>query len=377
MTIIYLLIFAISIKLIFIRLGFKPLKSFINFAKHATMQENLGIGVKNNYLKNINTSILEMSRGGVTSCISTQIKGILAILIITHHVSFRYLNHPIIGQFNCFGTIVVAIFFFLSGYGLTKSLSNKGIGYIDNFLPQRLQKLLPSFMLATILWILYELSSNKDLDWFATRMINGNPPLPTSWFVLAIIYFYFAFYISCKFGKSILWQNMLMAFMTLSYCFIIRGIFHWGGWWINAAFAFNVGMLISSYECNILIRLIKIRDAYIIAILSLALISMVTLYLSLSFVYNLTICVLVWLILAISDNFNYSIFHFLGKYSYEIYLVQGAIIAVMGRLGLVDYLSGVKFLLVSYLISILTAMFLKYLTLSISSVRFVKSQISN
>lgn len=280
----------------------------------------------------------------------------------------------IIGQFNCFGTIVVAIFFFLSGYGLTKSLSNKGTSYIDNFLHQRLIKILPSFLIATILWILYEITSNKDLEWFVARMINGNPPLPTSWFVVAIIYFYLAFYISCKLGKSSLWQNILMAFMTFFYCFIIRCIFHWGGWWINAAFAFNIGMLISSYEQNILIRLTKDCATFIISVFSLVSISVLALHFHFSYIYNLTISILIWLVLSLTNNFYYRIFHFLGKYSYEIYLAQGAVIAILERLGLVDYLSGTIFLLVSYIISISTSVLLRHLTLNISSHRFINTQ---
>ena len=67
------------------------------------------------------------------------LRGVLAIGIVIHHISLRVVDAIpgdmwIFPQFQFWGAPIVAVFFFLSGYGLMVSLITKGENYLDGFL---------------------------------------------------------------------------------------------------------------------------------------------------------------------------------------------------------------------------------------------------
>lgn len=68
------------------------------------------------------------------------IKIIAAIVVVISHLVKDY-NLGIFNQLFDFGTYSVALFFFLSGYGLMYSLQNKE-NYLNNFLKKGFPKLL-------------------------------------------------------------------------------------------------------------------------------------------------------------------------------------------------------------------------------------------
>ena len=76
-----------------------------------------------------------------------------------HHLSFQYKDSFFFSQFSILGTITVALFFFLSGYGLMKQ-AMKYDNYYTNFLSKRFSKLLPPFLIATICYICYSVTVN-------------------------------------------------------------------------------------------------------------------------------------------------------------------------------------------------------------------------
>lgn len=93
---------------------------------------------------------------------SLALKGILAILIVVTHLGgelgiFNIIN----SQYTNFSTFAVSLFFFLSGYGLSKSYRIKGIGYLTDFLHKRAQRLLPAFIITLLVWLLI---CNKSAD---------------------------------------------------------------------------------------------------------------------------------------------------------------------------------------------------------------------
>lgn len=73
---------------------------------------------------------------------TNSLRGVLAILIILHHLSSK-IDILFLKWFHDFGAPIVSMFFFVSGYGLIKSYLKKGTAYIDGFLAKRLGKILP------------------------------------------------------------------------------------------------------------------------------------------------------------------------------------------------------------------------------------------
>ena len=72
------------------------------------------------------------------------LRGLLAVGIVLHHISQRVIQAAPdvtgISQFEYFGAPIVMVFFFMSGYGLMKSLQVKGMAYLDGFFKSRMTK---------------------------------------------------------------------------------------------------------------------------------------------------------------------------------------------------------------------------------------------
>lgn len=84
-----------------------------------------------------------------------ELRGVLALGIVMHHISLRVVQAAPtiwgISQFEFWGAPIVAVFFFLSGYGLMKSLQVKGTAYLNGFLRKRLTKVaLPLFLCSLV-----------------------------------------------------------------------------------------------------------------------------------------------------------------------------------------------------------------------------------
>lgn len=85
------------------------------------------------------------------------LRGLLATGIVLHHLSLRLVEASpdcpwIWSQFSFWGAPIVAVFFFLSGYGLMVSLITKGQKYLDGFLKKRLLKIVLPLILCSIVF---------------------------------------------------------------------------------------------------------------------------------------------------------------------------------------------------------------------------------
>ena len=61
------------------------------------------------------------------------LKGILAVLIVLHHLTYE-IKSPLLQPFHSWGAPIVSVFFFISGYGLMTSYKNKGKHYLSGFI---------------------------------------------------------------------------------------------------------------------------------------------------------------------------------------------------------------------------------------------------
>ncbi len=91
------------------------------------------------------------------------LRGVLAVFIVLHHCVLRTdgagADVPwVLSQFSFMGAPVVAVFFFLSGYGLTRSLKCKGEAYLHGFLHKRLSKILIPLVLCSIVYSLVDIT---------------------------------------------------------------------------------------------------------------------------------------------------------------------------------------------------------------------------
>ena len=255
------------------------------------------------------------------------LRGILAILIIcTHFGPFYSPQWSLIDTWSWFGGPVVGCFFFLSGYGLAISYIKKGNTYIDSFLRKRFVKILPPFILMTLIAIAHNYFAYGTTPWQALiYLTKGITPLATSWYIYVLILFYLAFFFSAVISKSPRLTGISLIVFTLIYSVTLHKI-GWGGWWISSTPSFIIGYYAASYqtEINSFLR----RHAIII--LPLSIITLIGAAFAAHHhreifqpLQTSAVSISVYLCLLFVKLPQNAILKFLGSISYEIYLVQG------------------------------------------------------
>ena len=132
-------------------------------------------------------------------------KGIAAMIIMLHHISFRVSNLPVyVKPIWYIAFPIVGFFFFMSGYGLTCGLLQKK-NYLQGFLSKRLLNIIAPYFIVAIIWIGLEIMGGQTpvraiAEAFTIRYIQ---PL---WFIWVIIVAYIMFY--AVFRHTSMWERM-------------------------------------------------------------------------------------------------------------------------------------------------------------------------
>ena len=88
-------------------------------------------------------------------------KGIAAIIIMLHHISFRLSNLPVyVKPIWYIAFPIVGFFFFMSGYGLTCGLLQKK-NYLHGFLPKSFLTFFAPYVIVAIVWIGLEIRGGR------------------------------------------------------------------------------------------------------------------------------------------------------------------------------------------------------------------------
>ena len=180
------------------------------------------------------------------------LRGLLALLILSHHLGQRTDIYPISNFTSGIGLQIVAVFFFISGYGLCISYVAKGRNYMNGFLHKRMGKLLPKFLFLTIgMMLAYQFYSSTDIGVQIVKISNGWTPLPFSWFIYAIIYVYVAFYLCALLSKSAKQIGGLFSLTIVAYIGISSIVIHFPSWWYLTIISVPLGYYTALYEKEI------------------------------------------------------------------------------------------------------------------------------
>ena len=176
---------------------------------------------------------------------SNAVKGVLAILIVFHHFSTTC-DISSFSEFRRWGAIIVSVFFFMSGYGLGRSITLKGMAYLSNFLSHRLWKsvILP-YIIALIIFLVYLNVDVPDASTLVGYWSRGLTILPNAWFIVALALMYLGFYfINITPGRCYVVKMFLY---TLVYIIIVYSI-GFGRYWYVSVIMFPFGMLYADKE---------------------------------------------------------------------------------------------------------------------------------
>jgi peptidoglycan/LPS O-acetylase OafA/YrhL len=176
------------------------------------------------------------------------LRGILALCVVVAHLQQRF-PFSYFAVLGSLGAPSVAVFFFISGYGLTKSYLNNGRKYLDGFLVKRLGKILPLFIFLTCLclelqWLYADVSVSTQLK---NLFLKGSPPLDFSWFIYVIILIYVSFYIVARITSEFRFLLIGMIITCVCYISCVYSIGYGGFWYITVP-SFVSGLVISRYE---------------------------------------------------------------------------------------------------------------------------------
>lgn len=251
------------------------------------------------------------------------IRGILAVLIVCFHLGLRFEGTPM-DMFSSFGNPVVSIFFFISGYGLMISYLKKGDSYLQNFFQKRLSKLLPVLIVLSIVGATYQHTAlHYSVSEILDNLLSGEPPLPYSWFIYAIIYQYITFYIACKISHTSGQCILITLLMTLA-IMCATHMAYWGSWWRISQPSFVLGMTVVVYEETFRQALVKrpFVITFTVLLLILAGIIIPPTHLA-TYVYsNLMPFPILFTVYAFGA-IGHKVWRFLGGISLEVYLVHG------------------------------------------------------
>lgn len=253
------------------------------------------------------------------------LKGLLAISVILHHFS-RSIEKDMLNPLNLFtdvGVIMVGGFLFISGYGLIDSYQKNKAFYLHSFLQRRLKKIIVPFFISIIIFqiLQYSLTSQINILTICNDLSKGETThlLPNSWYIFMIIYIYISYYLIMKRKMQLSKKIVLILLSTLLYTYTIYSL-NWEAYWYLSTPLFLLGIIYKRIEKSInQFFNEKIWIVYTIIIL------VAFLSYPLSPIFR-SISLSIFLIVPfLQFTFSSRALSFIGKISYEMYLLHGVV----------------------------------------------------
>lgn len=262
--------------------------------------------------------------------------GIAIILLITGH--FYGFCVEGVQRFENAGEVAIILFILVSGVGLTKTYGLKVRG--RNFVKKRLRRVMPPLWLSLILfysldYLLLEKSypSYQILLSFL-RILRKAPPNGPAWFITLILFFYAVFYVTSWLEVNpytkflIIFSVYALAPEILSAVPFVKS---YSDGWATYRFVFPLSVLVALNEKHLMNYLQLINDRYpILGIFILFGLVVNYLYLDRLKTVNLILIVVHGIYWIDMIRFKLLPLRFLGKYSYENYLLHFPLLVSYG-----------------------------------------------
>ena len=299
------------------------------------------------------------------------LRGFLALGIIFHHLTQWVSTGVEFENFSYMGTYIVSIFFFLSGYGLYFQ-NEKKENYMDGFLYKRLSKILIPFLFISLIYLLYRGLNGQiiNIAFFVELFKHGSTVIYNGWFVNIIILMYLFFYVSFKLFKNTSISIFLNTVLIIVYIILAMNL-KYGFWWYNSSLPFIVGLLWGKYQVKIdeftnryyfisliiltILLFVSHQYDYVLARLQIVDRYSYTLAANLDNV----IFTLYFLLFLKKIDFSNKYLIFIGEFSFEIYMIHGLLISVLGKYFISSKINDVIYTSLVILFSIRFAWFIK------------------
>ena len=189
--------------------------------------------------------------------------GIMALGVALHHLAQKTCASWIpasvrvhgLDFFLGIGFPVVAVFLFCSGLGLYRSVHGRP-DYLKGFVHRRILWIVTAFYLSEWIYTAVRLLAGERMGllrvlWYLSGLHMANT---YSWYVIAIPFFYLAFWAAFRFCRHEGAAISLVFVFTLAYTVLGAVIDHqdswWmrGEWWYNSIILFPLGLLFGKFE---------------------------------------------------------------------------------------------------------------------------------
>ena len=306
------------------------------------------------------------------------LKGFLALGIVFHHLSQWVTTGEEFSNFGYMGTYIVSVFFFLSGYGLYVQNDRKE-DYLDNFLSKRLSKILTPFITISSIYLIYRNLNGQELTipFFVNLFKKGSTVIYNGWFVDIIILMYIFFYISFKMFSNRTISILINTILIVVYIILAIRL-EYGFWWYNSSLPFVLGLLwaknkeyidrvLRNYYFVILVLitgLLFLSHQYDVVYKKLHLVDSYS-YAFLANINNV-IFTIFFILIVRKIAFSNKYLLFLGKISFELYMIHGLVMSIFGKYFVTSRLNDVIFTILVLIVSISLAWLINVIIKKIS-----------
>ena len=280
----------------------------------------------------------------ISKTASFNIKGLACLGIAWHHYIFQsgIPTHFLTWFISMWGAVLVGVFFFLSGYGLTQSLGDKR-PTLSLFLKRIVRVLVPLLAIHLILYLpLLKLNMvefyNSAKSIFIYLFHGGENPY--LWFIQAILAMYLCFFIS-SIPKSKNVRIILCFLLIVAYCAFVKYILKYSGTQYANNFPFVLGCIVAMYEPQIRKFIDSIKLLWLTATLTSISVVLLLIFQFLrgsildDFAFMcIGMCgIPIMMLLNKLRCFEYHSFKFLGACSFELYIIQWWVICYVSNNG--------------------------------------------
>lgn len=274
---------------------------------------------------------------GLTQERCLPVRGTCALVVMWHHVAQQTQDGRLFRTILYFGFFAVALFFFLSGYGLMKQVQHKP-GYGKGFVLRRTVPVAALGLLALLVtWPFWCLNNGPIRLSTAVRLIfAADPFLVIFWYVVVILGAYVVFGLCLRLigprPKQLL-VAMAAAWLIYVAVGLACGI---GQWWFNTCHLLIVGMAWAVHEQEIM-HLLRRRGPYFAALIVCG-VGLVLLYTGFDRLFaarpvpstryliqagELLLFTVCFALVMYKLRFGSRVMSALGRISFEIYVLQG------------------------------------------------------
>lgn len=271
----------------------------------------------------------------VSAC--NMLKGMFALCVVFHHLAENTSSGIIFSKFYFMGDLSVAVFFFISGYGLIKKLLNDE-SYLEHFVGVRIRVVvLPYIIVIGIYWILsFATGDNYSLTYVLNSFVNGSPIALYSWYIIVCLLMYAVFFVSASVFRNQQKHELFIIASEVVFCVIWMFVCRkqgFGKHWYATNYVLVVGMLWSVYEKQILSFLSDKKiffGALAVCAFAFAILFAENIYLQKDVISSFTTSMFALIVVQVCMIFklNSAVLAFLGTISKEIYLIHGAFVAL-------------------------------------------------